>query len=218
MKGLGAFVLLAAAGIGAYALFFFDTTVSTGYGRVHNLGLLQDRQNLLIAAGAAACIGALMLIFGPSDSESPQARFSRAIDVGDLQLLSRMIDSGEIDPNGRAPGAMGSWIRYAVLAEAAQVCELLLRKGANPDLPDGFEWTVSEYVKESGSDTTASKQIRALFEQRPPLDPPRTASGHSPEEDSPRSIVSQLAELTRLKEAGALTDEEFEKAKRHVLG
>lgn len=43
LKAFGGLVLFASAVVGGYALFVFDTSISTGLGRVHNLGLLQDR-------------------------------------------------------------------------------------------------------------------------------------------------------------------------------
>lgn len=59
MKNLG-FVLLI---VGAFAFlvgFKMDTTVYTDYGeRVHNIGLMNDRQNLLLFAGVLSVIGAV---------------------------------------------------------------------------------------------------------------------------------------------------------------
>lgn len=64
---LGAILFLIGLGALLYYWQFFDTTVGTqsveilgqriGGGRVHNIGLLQDRQNGMILGAAAAILG-----------------------------------------------------------------------------------------------------------------------------------------------------------------
>lgn len=69
MRKFGFF--LAGAGL-VWALYAFniDTTVSTesyyggGFSRVHNLGLMDDRRNHLLAAGFTALIGVVLIGFG----------------------------------------------------------------------------------------------------------------------------------------------------------
>jgi hypothetical protein len=51
------------AGAG-YFFLLFDTSVESGYGRVHNIGLLQDRQNGLILCLVVSAFGFLALIAG----------------------------------------------------------------------------------------------------------------------------------------------------------
>lgn len=64
VKALGTIVLIGAALVGGYALFVFDPSVATaGGGRVNNLGLMQDRQNILIASCAAAVVGCILMVF-----------------------------------------------------------------------------------------------------------------------------------------------------------
>lgn len=50
--------------------FNFDTSVSTGAGRVENIGLIAQRQNHLYIAGLISLIGVLFWIFG--DHKSPE--------------------------------------------------------------------------------------------------------------------------------------------------
>ena len=62
MKAFGIFVLSLCVVIFVVA-FSMTTTVDTGLGRVSNIGLMNDRQNLLIFGGALAIVGTLLLIF-----------------------------------------------------------------------------------------------------------------------------------------------------------
>ena len=71
MKTLG--VLLLACG--AIALFFglnIDTTVATDIGarRVHNIGLMSDKQNVLLVGAAIAVVGAVLFGFGFANKRS----------------------------------------------------------------------------------------------------------------------------------------------------
>lgn len=43
----------------------------------------------------------------------------------------------DVSPNGRAPDGQKSWLRYAIEREAVARCQILLGKGADPNLPDG---------------------------------------------------------------------------------
>jgi hypothetical protein len=73
MRGFGIICMLAGFGVAAYALFIFDASVSTAIGRLNNIGLLQDRQNLLIASCAVSIVGAILIAIG-SRSSSPTSR------------------------------------------------------------------------------------------------------------------------------------------------
>jgi hypothetical protein len=222
MKGFGFLLLMVSIALEGYALFVFDPSVSTGYGNVYNVGKLQDRQNLLIVAGIGACIGTLLMLFGRSSTaDSPQELFNSALESANFTLMEQMIASGAIDPNGRGPGGMQSWLRVAVNREAIQQCELLLRKGADPAMPDGFGTSVMDYLKKRGNESGALKEIKALFDRPPAVDPPiARQSTVASSTDAPvqhASLVEQLRELGHLKETGLLTTEEFEKAKARVL-
>ena len=70
MKGLGIFAIVVGIGWMIFALSM-DVSVSTGIGRVNNLGLMADRQLHTIVGGMIALAGLLMLLFGGKVSVSP---------------------------------------------------------------------------------------------------------------------------------------------------
>jgi len=61
MKSFG--ILLCVAALAALIIgFSYDTSVATGLGgRVHNIGLMSDKQNIIIVGGALLVAGALIL-------------------------------------------------------------------------------------------------------------------------------------------------------------
>ena len=61
MKGWGQLALIAGV-VGLIAALSMDTSVSTGYGRVNNLGLMKDQQNYIFIAIALMVIGLMMVI------------------------------------------------------------------------------------------------------------------------------------------------------------
>lgn len=63
MKGFGTFILIVGVCWLVFALSM-DVSVSTGLGRVNNLGLMADRQLHVIVGGMIALAGLIMLIFG----------------------------------------------------------------------------------------------------------------------------------------------------------
>lgn len=69
MLGLGVVLLIAS--------LLMDTSVSTAYGDVNNIGLMNDKQNYVVGSVAVAVIGALML-FLPSDPQISDALQNRA--------------------------------------------------------------------------------------------------------------------------------------------
>jgi len=61
MSSAGVFIAIAGVLLAAYSVFIFDTAVATGLGgRVHNVGLLSDRSNMLIFGAAALIAGVLL--------------------------------------------------------------------------------------------------------------------------------------------------------------
>ena len=70
MKGFGIFILIAGICWMIFALNM-DVSVSTGMGRVNNLGLMADRQVHTIVGGMIALAGIMMVIFGGKVSVSP---------------------------------------------------------------------------------------------------------------------------------------------------
>ena len=64
MRALGLF-LIACGCVGGCASCAMDTTVETrGGGRVHNIGLMSERQNYLIVSGVVGIVGVLFVGFG----------------------------------------------------------------------------------------------------------------------------------------------------------
>lgn len=72
LKFVGALLFLGGVGFAVYYFAYFDTSVavprteifgqSIGGGRVHNLGLMQERQNGLIFSSVAALVGLLLVV------------------------------------------------------------------------------------------------------------------------------------------------------------
>lgn len=78
-------ILLLLAGVVTFFLGFnMDTTVYSGGERVHNLGLMNDRQNLFIFGGVLSVVGALFFAFA---SKSPTNKLNAtAVFDGDRNL------------------------------------------------------------------------------------------------------------------------------------
>jgi len=60
MRVVGA-ILLGLGIIIGLAAFNKDVSVDTPYGRVNNMGLMDDRRNYLMAAGVCAIVGAIFI-------------------------------------------------------------------------------------------------------------------------------------------------------------
>ncbi len=69
MKGFGNLLLIFGIILGAIAITM-DTSVSTGFGRVNNLGLMNQQSNLLIGAGIAFISGILLTVLTPKNENS----------------------------------------------------------------------------------------------------------------------------------------------------
>lgn len=80
LKGLGVILFLGGLAAAIYFYAYFDTSVAVptmevlgeriGGGRVHNIGLMQERQNGLIMSGIAAAVGLLCVILAERQSRS----------------------------------------------------------------------------------------------------------------------------------------------------
>jgi hypothetical protein len=71
MKILGRLFLIVGILVAFYAMFVFDTTVMTKDFRfVNNIGLMSDKQNLIIFGGFIFIAGLLMVLFGKESSQS----------------------------------------------------------------------------------------------------------------------------------------------------
>lgn len=74
LRGLGAILFLGGLAVAVYFYAYFDTSVAVpgvelfgetiGGGRVHNIGLMQERQNGLILSALAAAVGLICVIMG----------------------------------------------------------------------------------------------------------------------------------------------------------
>lgn len=73
MKTFGVLLLICGA-LALVAGFGMDTTVPTGLGegRVHNIGLINQKQNVLLLGAALAVVGALFVGFAGRNSSSSQ--------------------------------------------------------------------------------------------------------------------------------------------------
>ena len=77
MKVIGWLALLAGIFVALVALGM-DTSISSGDRRVHNIGLMQQQQNMLLLGVGAAIIGILMVIAGRRAGSSPGASSTQA--------------------------------------------------------------------------------------------------------------------------------------------
>lgn len=73
MKKIGIAALIIGAVITLFALSM-DTSVSSGYGRVHNLGLMAAQQNYLILGAAIAIVGGILIGFASRAASQVAAR------------------------------------------------------------------------------------------------------------------------------------------------
>lgn len=69
MKSFGIFLIIIGV-IWAIIAFSASTTVSTGFGEVNNIGLMNDRQNHLIFSGLTILIGVILFGFGSASAQS----------------------------------------------------------------------------------------------------------------------------------------------------
>ena len=68
MKGFGIFLVIAGL-VWALVAFNMDTSVSTGYGSVNNIGLMETRSNNLMFAGLTILIGVVLIGFGSNSKQ-----------------------------------------------------------------------------------------------------------------------------------------------------
>lgn len=235
MKTFGKVILVGAAIVGGYALFVFDPSVATNMGgRVNNLGLMQDRQNLLIASCAAAVIGCIMMVFSgrvgeanhsssghtqgsnanyrhqPTsvmEVEQLKARetFSDALKNDNVIVVRQMLADGAVRAYQELPTGRG-FLQFAIKTNAVKCIPLLLAAGADAKQRDSTGKTSLDFYEE------ASSEVQALLVPLPP-DEPRQADL----EVNKAGIASQLEQLASLHAQGILTAEEFALAKVRVL-
>lgn len=74
MKGFGIFLAIIGA-VAMIAALAMDVSVSSGIGRVNNMGLMADRQNYIIIGGILLLAGLLLLVMGGKAQASPESTF-----------------------------------------------------------------------------------------------------------------------------------------------
>lgn len=83
MKAVGVLALIIGGAIALFALSM-DTSVSSGMGRVHNLGLMAAQRNYLILGAAIAIVGIILIGFGvrasPATVQTRSAAITREFD------------------------------------------------------------------------------------------------------------------------------------------
>jgi hypothetical protein len=67
MKKIG-FILMGIGSILLIISLFMDTSVSSGFGRVNNIGLMQQQQNILFVAALMVIVGVLLVGFSMKNS------------------------------------------------------------------------------------------------------------------------------------------------------
>lgn len=207
MRTIAALLLFLGACAVSYALFIFDPSVETSVGRVNNIGLLSTRQNVLIAGCAAAVVAVMLLLLGKP--ASVDSRFSLAIQNSDLSSAKSMLELKEVDPNGVNSHGRG-WLQYAVLLKNGPIVDLLLQHGADPARVDQFQRTSLQEAESTPFFELLSSHMR--------IQPTAFVAKHDIEVSSnEKNIVTQLDALTKLRSSGALTEDEFQVAKRRVL-
>jgi hypothetical protein len=95
MKPLGFLLFVAGLLIMGFA-FSMDTTLEGPFGRIHNVGLLNDRQNRMIAGGFLAVLGAIFLAVTshepePTDEAAIINALIRAIAQGDSARVKALL-------------------------------------------------------------------------------------------------------------------------------
>ena len=90
MRGFGYLVLVLGV-LGLIAALNMDVSVSSGFSRVNNLGLMAERQNYTIVAGLAVLVGLIMVVFGRSGSATTASTVSTEYDTRPCPLCAETI-------------------------------------------------------------------------------------------------------------------------------
>lgn len=227
MKSFGVTLLIGGLVVAAFALLGFDTTVA-GHdgGRIHNIGLLQDRQNLLIASCVAAIIGAILTVAGKSESrpstESPSPATEAANDpaVEQMHQALRAHDVATVDnllhtKQVRSYGELGTgrgYLQYAIMARQKPLIEVLLKHGAPISHRDTLGKSALELAENS-----IDPEIARLVNKAAPGPTPVAAPAVTLERPHAVLIADQIIKLAELLDRGLLTPEEFTSQKAALL-
>ena len=226
------FLAIAGVLLAAYSVFIFDTSVETGLGgRVHNLGLLRDQNNMLLFGAAALIAGVLMAVFGKKgnddivETDATSARIKACIEHGTPEQLLELIESGAFDP---AAYSSEVHLKQAAYAKRAPMVEILLRGGASGKTRGAGGGTLlqlmtqwhEEHMKHHKEPTSPFKPIVDLLSNPPPVDivVRSAARGDGQAATLPVPVADELAKLASLHEKKVITDEEFSTAKKRLLG
>ncbi len=206
-------------------MVIFDPSVATGYGRVINLGKLNDRQNMIIAGGILAIIGILIAML--AKEAAPEALpFLQVMENGNLHAMEEMLKAGA-DPNGLTPSGK-TWLQAAVEFNRIPQTELLLHYGADPDrVTDKTFLSARQYLMTNRENevTSATEELKALLDKAP-VGGQRTkaivgtlqkAEGQTTSLGYGQELIVQLQTLASLRESGTLSTEEFDLAKSKLL-
>jgi hypothetical protein len=233
MKNIGIVLSVIGVTLALFFLFVFDPSVSTGFGRVNNIGKLSFQQNMLIFGCALAVVGAVLAVFAITRTAKTGSNLSgrksalnladdRALDAikrdDDSALLS-LLGSGVTAIVDELPSGRGI-LQYAIVCNSTKCVKVLIDAGARATVPDS-----SGETPLAVSSIRPNPDIRALLNGGGSRTISASSSTVSSAEVSgrrtagpERSITSDLAELARLRDAGHLTEDEFVAAKARLFG
>jgi hypothetical protein len=84
MKALGIILFLLACMLGG-AVLNMDTSVETGFGRVNNIGLMQEKQNYLIVSGVLAVLGIILMVAAKPKQKPEKAKYLEFLDIANRE-------------------------------------------------------------------------------------------------------------------------------------
>ena len=235
MKNWGIIILLTGVLAAGYALFVFDPSLASDFDgrRFNNLGLMQDRQNMLIAGCVAAIIGIILIVatvlsnqngassrvvtpshypvstrdLWTSEQTVATEEMRDAIRLDDDVRVLRLLDEGVVKAYGELTTGRG-FLQYAVRSNAGRSVELLIKRGATPGHLDSTG-TSAHQLSNDANPTVAA----LLVTQKPAM---AVAMGPDIVKVAP-DVARQLTQLAELLNAHILTTEEFRIAKDRVL-
>lgn len=236
-RTFGWLLLTAGALLAIYSLAVFDPSVASPGGmRVNNLGLLQDKQNMLIAGSVVVVIGVLMVLLGqqsngPSQrtaasTNDPVQQLRAAIRDNDMPCVLALLSTGKVSPGSVESGKASSLLSYAAQLERLQAVELLLRYGADPTAVDGTGLSpLQAMVNRTPPKGTQARAILDLMRKPPALEQPVASQAPVANEAaadqglSPAgaALMHHLERLAQMRTTGLLSPEEYTAAKAKLL-
>jgi hypothetical protein len=218
MKNLGV-LLLVIGGLWLFVSFNMDTTVTTGWGAVNNIGLMDQRRNHLMISGLIIVVGVILLGFEtlavsrkPINSSSNQIshEVENLIDSGDSKFSSGDMDGALSDYKKilmRQPNAPTTHFKIACIYSVKSNSEKSfdhLSKAVQIGFTD-FQRILS------------TKELTFLREQQEFHKFAENGYKFDVPSDIENDMISKLERLSQLKEKGILTQKEFEEQKKKIL-